>query len=307
MVAIPPNDTPGIDIRLDQSGSISGYVFESDGSTPIAGASLRADLISPVDCLGFSSRSNADGSYTLVNLPPSDYTVRIWAPGFGHEYYANVVPVTAGSDTPGINFTLDVGGAVTGHVYDENGIPISGVEMGARLVTGEGAGTQCTTRPDGSYRLWLKTGSYLIGVGGLNEAPGYVPEWYNDHYDASNADPVQVTAPGETSGIDFYLAKAGSISGHVYEEDGVTPIAGASAYAFPITGDHPGAGANTGPDGSYTIEGLPSDNYKVQASVSDHVAEYYNNAPDEASATEVTVNAPNDTPGIDFALSPVSE
>jgi hypothetical protein len=40
--------------------------------------------------------------------------------------------------------------------------------------------------------------------------------------------------------------------------------------------------------------------------VSDHVAEYYDNAPDEASATEVTVNAPNDTPGIDFALSPVS-
>ena len=78
-------------------------------------------------------------------------------------------------------------------------------------------------------------------------------------------------------------------------------------YAFPITGGHPGAGANTGPDGSYAIEGLLSGNYRVQATVSDHVAEYYNNALDEASATVVTVNAPNDTPGIDFALSPVSE
>ena len=78
-------------------------------------------------------------------------------------------------------------------------------------------------------------------------------------------------------------------------------------YAFPITGDHPGAGANTDPDGSYTIEGLPSGNYKVQATVSDHVAEYYDNAPDEASATEVRVNAPDDTPGIDFLLSRASE
>lgn len=126
-------------------------------------------------------------------------------------------------------------------------------------------------------------------------------------YDMNNADLVQVVADHETSGIDFYLAKAGSISGHVYEEDGITPIAGASVYAFPITGDHPGGGANTGPDGSYTIEGLPSGSYTVQASVSDHVAEYYNNAFDEASAAGVRVDAPGDTPGIDFALSPVSE
>ena len=122
-----------------------------------------------------------------------------------------------------------------------------------------------------------------------------------------DATPVHVTSYHETSGIDFYLSKAGSISGHIYEEDGVTPIAGASVYAFPITGDHPGAGANTGSDGSYTIEGLPSGSYRVQATVSDHVAQYYSNAPDEASATEVTVSAPNDTPGIDFTLSPVSE
>jgi hypothetical protein len=314
VAVIPPDNTPDIDIRLDQSGSISGYVFESDGSTPISGANLIADLSPGRDCLGFCTRSNANGSYTIVNLPPSDYTVRIWAPGFGHEYYdakssrqaADAIPVAAGSDTPGINFTLDVGGAVTGHVYDENGIPISWVEMGARLLTGQGAGTQGGTRPDGSYRLWLKTGSYLIGVAGLNKAPGYVPEWYNDHYDASNADPVQVTAPSETSGIDFYLAKAGSISGHVCEGDGTTPIAGASVYAFPTTSDHSGAGANTQPDGSYTIQGLPSGNYRLQVTASGHVSQFYSRAADEASATEVTVNAPNDTSGIDFALSPVS-
>jgi hypothetical protein len=46
---------------------------------------------------------------------------------------------------------------------------------------------------------------------------------------------------------------------------------------------------------------------RVSSHVSDHVAEYYNNAFDEASAAGVIVNAPGDTPGIDFALSPVSE
>ena len=134
-----------------------------------------------------------------------------------------------------------------------------------------------------------------------------VDEWYDSHYDMNNADPVQVVAPDATSGIDFSLAKAGSISGHVYDEDGVIPIAEACVYAFPTTGNHPGGGANTSSDGSYTIKDLPSGNYKVQATVSDHVAEYYNNIPDEASAAEVGVNAPSDTLGIDFQLRPVSE
>ena len=77
-------------------------------------------------------------------------------------------------------------------------------------------------------------------------------------------------------------------------------------YAFPITGDHPGAGGNTGPDGRYAVEGLPSGNYRVQVTVSGHVSQFYDHAADAASATVVTVNAPNDTTGIDFALSPVS-
>ena len=46
--------------------------------------------------------------------------------------------------------------------------------------------------------------------------------------------------------------------------------------------------------------------YRVQAAVSGHKSQFYHSAADEASATTVTVNAPNDTPAIDFALSPVS-
>jgi len=166
------------------------------------------------------------------------------------------------------------------------------------------------TSIDGSYEFVLRPGSYLIEAGiGFEHAHGYkyVPEWYDNAYDTNNATLVRVTLHNVTAGIDIYLAKSGSMSGHVYEEDGVTPIAGASVYAFPSTGDHPGAGANTGQDGSYTIAGLPSGLYQVQATVSDHVTQYYDNTPDEASASEVTVNAPDDTSGVDFALSPASE
>ena len=317
VVVIPPQDTANINFGLSRGGSISGFVCESDGVTPVQGAEVSAwNQLPSGEHIGDVTGTRADGSYVITDLPPWDYWVRAYKPGFAPEYYdskhvlaaADMVTVGEDSDTSGISFALDAGGSVTGHVYEDDGVtPIRLVELGVWLSTKEFVGWFPWTEVDGSYTIWLGTGSYLIKTSVHSIREKHVDEWYDNHYDMNNADPVQVVAPHATSGIDFYLAKAGSISGHVYEEDGVTPIAGASVYAFPVTGDHSGTGANTGPDGSYTIEGLPSGNYKVQATVSDHIAQYYNSAPDEASATQVRVNAPGDTPGIDFLLGRVSE
>ena len=83
----------------------------------------------------------------------------------------------------------------------------------------------------------------------------------------------------------------------------MTQISGARVYAFSVAGSYPGNGANTGPDGGYTILGLPPGRYHVQATVSGHVAVYYADALEAASAVEVIVDAPGDTPGIDFSLN----
>jgi hypothetical protein len=316
----PPDATPDINVSLDLAGSISGFVFGSDGVTPIPGVGLIADTTTG-NFEGIGGHSNDGGHYIIEGLPPGKYTVRTdnmpkWYAG---EFYdskytwqsTDAVAVTAGDDISSINFTLDEGGLITGHVFDEEtGEPIGGIQLGASTPGGDAVTPAPVTSVDGSYRFVLRPGSYLIRAGisfAHAHGYGYVPEWYDNSYDMNSATLVNVTLHNETAGIDIYLAGAGSISGHVYQGDGTTPIAGASVYAFPTTGDHPGAGANTGPDGSYTIEGLPSGSYRVQAAVSDYVAQYYDNTPDEASATEVTVNARNDTPGVDFALSPVSD
>jgi 5-hydroxyisourate hydrolase-like protein (transthyretin family) len=315
VVVTPPDTTLNINVSLDPAGSISGHIFQSDGVTPIANVGILADTTTG-GWEGIPAGSNADGSYTIEGLPPSSYIVNVRNPvGLASEFYkgkpsrqtANILSVAAGQKVTGIDFTLEMGAPITGHVYDEaTGAPISGASVEVWLVKGQFVANK-TTLPDGSYELWVGTGCYRVGMWGLENAPGYVPEYWNNHYDVANADPVCVTAPTGVTGIDLYLAHAGSISGHVYEGDGTTPVAGASVYAFPTTSDHPGAGANTQPDGSYIIQGLPSGNYKVQVTASGHVSQFYNHAPDEAAATEVTVNAPNDTHGIDFALSPVSE
>ena len=51
--------------------------------------------------------------------------------------------------------------------------------------------------------MGLLTGSYKVYFYGDNS--GYVSEWYNDKQDVNSADPVSVTAPGTTLGIDAVL------------------------------------------------------------------------------------------------------
>lgn len=309
---IPPSDTPNIDINLQRAGSISGHIYRADGSTPIPGLVIGAQSIGPYFDFG-SSPSNADGYYVIEGLPPGGFLVRAWnPPGLASRWYnskpdlssADAVTVAEGEAVAGKDFLLEIGSPLRGHVYDEEGEPISGVIINAHLPASHVVSSALTDSL-GGYEIWLGTGDYVLEAFVVDH--WVVAEWYDNHYDKGNADPVHVEAPNPVSGIDFHLAKAGSISGHVYEADGATPIANASLYAFPLSGDHPGAGANSGPDGSYTIEGLPSGGYKVQVTVSDHVAQYYNNAPDKASATEVKVNAPADVPGVDFRLSRASQ
>jgi hypothetical protein len=313
---VPPNTTTSIDFHLGRGGSVSGFVYESDGVTPAEGVAILIwSELPDGELIGFGSTTGPDGSFLVTDIFPWSYKVQASKPGFATEWYdsrnncvdADAVVVEEGSTVSDILFTLDPGGLVTGHVYGEDGKPISGVRVHAHLTTGEWVTLSDLTDLDGGYSLWLSTHRYFAVTNPCDRGDRWVGEWYSNTYQMANATPVNVVAPDETSGIDFYLAEAGSISGHVYEEDGTTPIAGAGVYAFPITGDYPGAGANTDPDGGYTIKGLPSGTYRVQVTVSGHAPQFYRYATDEASATAVTVNAPNDTPDIDFALSPVSE
>jgi hypothetical protein len=320
VVVTPPDDTSGIDINLDLAGSISGFVYASDGVTPIPNINLVAGIVTGDFVEGFGDHSKSDGSYLIEGIPPGTYTVRIgremvnWYAG---EFYdakltcntADQVVVSEGSNTPNINFTLDEGGSITGHVFDEDtGEPLEDIELFACLPDGD-----CCTTPiamtsyDGSYKFVLKPGEYLIGTGTESfHVLGYkyVPEWYGNAYDWSNAALVNVTLHHESSGIDLYLARSGSISGYVYDEQG-NPIGDASVYAFSDV--YPGNGANTQADGNFQIKGLLSGNYVVQVTMSGYVSKYYDNVPEPGLATQVTVTAPENTPGIDFRLSRASE
>ncbi len=315
VTVVPPATIPDVNINLHLGASISGHVYQRDGVTPFANANVNTEEYAPSGPTqeGYDTNANSDGYYILEGLRPVNYVINAAAPGFAHRWYdskpsscnADQLTIAEGEALTGIDFTLDIAAPLRGRVYNEAGEPIPGLVVIAdfRLCPGQWADIRGADS-SGAYELWLGTGDYFIKV--WDEVSDYVPELYNDAYRFEDADPVHVEAPGVVSGIDFYLTRAGSISGHVYEADGTTPIPNANVYAFPVAGSHPGNGINTGPDGSYTIVGLPSGQYRVQATVSGHAAQYFDNTPDKASATEVGVNPPADTPGIDFRLRRVS-
>ncbi len=94
----------------------------------------------------------------------------------------------------------------------------------------------------------------------------------------------------------------GGISGQVSDEFG-NPIEGAWVEAFQFVGCCNQGAVATGSDGTYTIQGLPADSYRVYVSASGYAAEFYDDTTDITQAMPVAVSDGTVTPGIDFALS----
>jgi len=289
--------TFGIDFALTRLGSISGTVRDEAGN-PIQGANVYTSA-------GNWATTGSDGSYLVKGLIPGNYWVYASAHGFLYEYWtstggtrdyaqAEFVPVTEGATTANIDFSLNLGGLISGLVTDLAGNPIAGAE----LFTG---GTNTVSGPDGSYTIGgLVTGDYTV----FARADGFVSEYYDDTLDYQLASPVAVTEGSTTSGIDFSLGSGGSISGTVTDNQG-NPIKDASVSASRI--GCCGSGWDTTDFlGRYTMTILAPGDYKVSAGKSGYVGEYFTST---GGTTDVNQAEPVAVPegaiasNIDFSLA----
>ena len=112
------------------------------------------------------------------------------------------------------------------------------------------------------------------------------------------SNPDQSDSDGD--GIGDVCDLPGSISGTVIDE-----ATGLGIPSVQVSASGTGSGnANTDESGNYTITGLGNGQYRVYASVSGYLGEYYDNTDDWNLATIVNVDLNADTPHIDFALAP---
>ena len=315
-LTLAERDRSGIDFSLLEGGTVSGRVFKTDGVTPIAGAWISVEEVAHGWGLG-GAETGADGSYTVVRIPPLDVRVRADATNYAFEYYNNAgqngdnatpLSISLGTNTPNINFTLGLSGTISGTVYADDGVtPLANMMVD---VDNHWVGT-CTDA-DGHFTLYgLPLNEPLIVFsGGDNWCEGgskaYLLEWWQNAYTYETATPITLTlASRNRTGINFSLLEGGTISGYVFETDGVTPIEGAWINVEDIAHGWGLGGAETGADGGYTVVRIPPLDVRVRADATDYAFEYYHNAGQNGeNATPLSISLGTNTPDINFSLGP---
>jgi len=224
---------------LSNVGWIAGYVYESDGTTPIASAN--------VIIAGGSGSDITDASgYYNISIGPGTYSVTANKTGYDND--TKSVTVITGH-TSSQNFILIVlsppsnEGWLEGYVY-KNGTTIT---IASATITVNGNTT--TTTANGHYNISLAADSY-IAIASKNG--------YN-----SDSKSISITK-GQATAQTFYLSEIppesqGWAIGHVYVSSSTTPVSGATVS---ITG---GSSTITSSGGEYNLT-LAFGSYTITAS-----------------------------------------
>ncbi len=240
---------------------------------------------------GYATTDNS-GLYSMTTgLQTGIYNLTTFATGYimGE---IDLVNVTAGHTTTGVDFDLQASGGISGLVTDAvSTTPINGTSIYASLSNGTGVfGWYGTTGSDGKYLIAtnLPTGMYNVSI--FLPPDGYI----------RNMVTASVVIGVETKNVDIQLAKSGILSGKVMAPNG-TGLFGISVSAY-STGFTNFGSTTTDISGNYRIAtGLATDNYTVIASGAGNFTEYGGLIP-----TPVLVTAGQETSGIDMELTPVT-
>ncbi len=269
-VSVNNNQTTTVNIALiPNGGTIDGTVTDVS-LVPIAGATVEIfqgqTFIATVD-------TNGSGFYSVPDLAPNNYTVRVTASGFaGQEKGASV----QSGVTTTVDFALAINpGAVSGTVTDALLQPIVGAFIEVR--NGDTVVGFADTDAGGTYLVPdLAPGNYAV---------------------VASADTFQAQSVGATviasavTTVDFILTGSpGSISGTVTSAATGLPIPGAAVVVdqnkiIIVSG-------LTDSNGQYSMTGLAPGNYNVVVDATDFAL----------GAVGATVNANADTV-VNFELS----
>ncbi len=319
-------------------GAIAGHVSGNPGNRPLNFVLLAAFDLSDTSFAGLSISSfalgggqSAPGDYVIAPLKTGRYIVYandLMGP-YGKAYYngsptpdgATPVSVTVPDTTKDIDFSLDLGGTISGSISLPDGSPADSVLVialradifnGDKFFSNVDLGFGFSSR-DGHYLIaGLSSGDYIVRTVALansNYKNVALDEWYSDVHsiwDWKSATRVTVTAPQIVQNIDFALDAPGFITGTVTNSDGSSPVGGAVLLALRADNKLPelALGKSDGETGEYALGPLPAGDYVVFAYPGKDglLPEFYDGARILAAATTVSVQPPNATSDINFTV-----
>ena len=209
--------TPNINAEMVKEATIEGTVTAAAGKAGLPNVFACAVLIVS-ESLGGCDLSDSNGDYAIRGLATGQYAVSFQSaenPDYIFQFYkqklffeeATSVATVGGSATPNIDVELAIGGRISGTVTNAaNGAPIAEIEVCARESAAPNRYLSCAgTNGVGKYTMrGLPSGSYKVEF--IQWDAGFEHELATQLYSGAStlaaAQPVAVTAPSTTPGID---------------------------------------------------------------------------------------------------------
>ena len=322
--------TSGIDAKLNSAGQISGHITDINGTS--INRSIRVEAYKYSEEYGYPywkyagyDFTDTNGNYSIAGLDTDNYKVSFfegsgleekYAPEYFNDksdlYSADLVPVTSGQETWGIDAALAPTAKITGKVTNSSGGPITSLVISVYKyvrddISGEWnwrsiGSTSYANAQSGNYSIsGLSAGSYKVEFS--DWSGNYAREYYNDKLNQDSADIIVLGASQIISGLDIQLAPAGKITGKVTNNTGDS-IEDITIDIYSANGDYiTSTGTESG--GTYSVGGLNTGMYKLSFqdwSNNLYLDEWYNNKSDLDTADPVFVTAGQITPNIDVQL-----
>ena len=314
-----PNTTANINAALEPGGTVSGRITAADTGDGLRNVTVRLTSTSggidrtaaPINDTGvFTITGVASGTYTAFFEPnrfdSSD------AAEYQAEYYNNArtstaatpITVASSSSVPNINAALELGGVVNGAVTAaDTRLPLNALEVELLDNTDQVVASDFFPT-NGRYRFsGLAAGTYR-----LRYDPSSTVGVDERAYFGTTTATFNVTVPNTTT-INTALQRGGQISGTVTTADTGKGLGAVIVEIFDSDGKLLDDFTSTLNDGSFISTALVSGTYTVRfnprsgfSATENYLAEFYNQQPDQASATPITVTAPNITNGITATL-----
>jgi hypothetical protein len=218
---------PSVPVATSSGPGVSGIVTSAATEKPVKGACVNVVEASDNTTVGTSAPTNKKGAWSLHGIPAStDYTaiargcngekyVGQWYDDQNYQSDATQFAVSAGATTKGIDFSLSVGGNITGKVTDSaTKEPVQGILVIALWATDDSASTysQCTSST-GVYKLEAVPTSgakieFVPDDCGVSSNYGVV--FYKNAQDYGSAKVVPVTAGKTTKNINQKVTSTSS-------------------------------------------------------------------------------------------------
>ncbi len=295
-IVVGVGDSVTADLTFHPGGIILGAVTRSDGAAAVEDA--VAVYGEAGDYLA-DGTADENGQYAVLGLPAGSHRVHFSSSGnCMDEWYSNQrsfelatpVAVAVGETRSGIDAVLDRGGEVGGYVTASAGgglkdvyIRIFDLEMNEveSLWSGSAGHWGSPDLLPGSYRI-LFDGSYI----------GYASRWYHDRAIFDEAEPVVVTAGGNTY-VGQQLDPAGSLNVRVKNKLGRW-IANVAVCLYDAA-KRPLVSGRTDATGIVSFPGLMPGPYRVYLDpayvLGQYVPGWYNGKASYETADPVTVTA----------------